>query len=271
MVTKKKKPSEVNVDECPYCTDTDFFDKVLTPTSRDISEPYPTMLRRGRHWPPPPPQKIKKLPPNVIHDGHDSILGTNLAEVVILKTPMVKRDKYRIRTVTEEDMRPEYASFKIKIIGIVSRTQPPTPRGPFFTIGLIEDKGEVLYVSYNATRITHAGSELIIDSHWTPEHGRVVRLHGFSRTTISTSPAELEIINTALKFYQGETRGAPKINDENLSAAIKKLGDKATQESVAAELGVDSSNLRRWVSKRGLRSWEDAKEIYRQYRSLFST
>lgn len=263
MVTKKKNLAE-DVTECPYCADPDFFDKVLTPTPKDIHEPAPRVLRRGRHWAAPPPQRIKKLPPNTIHDGHDSILGINYAAVVVLKTPLIMRDKYRIRTIIDQDMKPEYAGFKIQIIGIMSRTQPPMPQGPFFTIGFEGD----LYISYNAARITHAGSELILDSHWTPEHGRVVRLHGFSQK--STTPEELEIISTALKFSSGDTRGAPKVNDDNLSTAIEKLGDKATQENVAAELGVDSSTLRRWISKRGLGSWEEAKEIYRQYRSFFS-
>ncbi len=206
------------------------------------------------------------MPPNVLHDGNDSIYGKNQQEIIELHAPAIERGNYRIRTITDKDLKPEYAGFKIEMVGLMMTKEPPVPRGAFLSRGREGRNNKPLYIYYNAARITHQDSALIIEHHWAPEHERVVRMKGFER--VATTPAELEIINTALKFYQGETRGAPKLDDNMLSKAVKKFGDKATQVLVAAELNVDTSTLRRWMYKRGIESWGDAKEIYQFYRGM---
>jgi hypothetical protein len=139
------------------------------------------MRRYGNHWPKVRKPKTIKLPKNVIHDGFGSRFAIDPRQVVTLKSPEIKRGKYHIRTVIDADMTPAYAGFKIEIIGIESKTKPLMPSGAFFSMTHKGEGKDAEYVSYNAARITHRDSNIVIESHWTPEHGRIVTLRGFER------------------------------------------------------------------------------------------
>ncbi len=233
-------------NKCPYCADPDRFDEVLKPTPKDeIVATRPGIIRHGSHWAKAP--KLKKPKPMrgvtlVAHDGYGSEYGIDPETVVILTSPEIKRGKYHIRTIADKDMVHHYAGFKIESIGVESTQKTPMPRGPFMSAR----SSEKHYISFNATRITHKDSDLIIDIHWTPEHERIVTLKGFSPLGVAATPKELEIINTAMKFYRIETRGGVKINRDSLKAAFAKHGKDAPQKTIADELDVTVSALRKW-------------------------
>jgi hypothetical protein len=247
--------------KCPYCADPDFFDEVLKPTPKDeIVATRPGIIRHGSHWAKAP--RLKKPKPMrgvklIAHDGYGSEYGKDLETVVILTSPEIKRGKYHIRSVTDKDMLRHYAGFKIENIGVESTQKPQRPRGPFMSV---KHSGKH-HVSFNATRITHKDSDLIIDFHWMPEHGKIVTLRGFSPLGVAATPKELEIINIALKFYRVETRGGIKINRDSLKAAFAKHGKDAPQKTIADELDVTVSALRKWRERAGVGSWKFVSQI----------
>jgi hypothetical protein len=266
MVAKKKKQKVVDAIECPYCADPDFFDKILTPTPEDQIVTYsPGMVRHGSHWAKAPKQKKpKKIKPMrgakiIMHDGIGSPFAIDLETVIFLTSPEIKRGKFYIRTITDKDMVRHYAGFKIESIGVETAKEPLSPRGPFMSVQ--HRQSEKRDIIFNATRITHKDSSLIIDIHWTPEHKRIVTLRGFSPLGVATTPEELTIINAALKFYRVEMRGGAKINRESLKAAFAKHGKDAPPKIVADELGVTVSALRKWRARAGFGNWKHVAQI----------
>lgn len=80
--------------------------------------------------------------------------------------------------------------------------------------------------------------------------------HG-SRFLVGIAEARLLQQNATTSIGQGEarieTRGRkPKITEEKIRAAYKKLGDYAPQEKLAEQLGVDARALRDWQKARSL-------------------
>ncbi len=246
--------------KCEFCAVPDFFEKILSPTQADIPSYNPAMRRHGIHWPKVRRPKTIKLPKNVIHDGFGSRFGIDPSKVVRLKSPGIRRGKFHIRTVTDADMTPAYDGFKIEIIGIESKTRPPMPSGAFFSVTTTGEGKDASYVSYNAARITHRDSNIVIESHWTPEHGRIVTLRGFE--SVSTNPQELSIINTALKFYRREPRGGAKITEDMFRVALAKSGKDAKQKEVATALRITERGLEKWRTRQGINSWKELIERY---------
>lgn len=239
--------------KCKFCADPDFFERILTPTPTDrLISLHGAIRRYGNHWPKVRKPKTIKLPKGVTNFMSFPI---DPRQVVTLKSPEIKRGKYHIRTVIDADMTPVYAGFKIEIIGVESKTKPPMPSGAFFSVTHKGEGKDAEYVSYNAARITHRDSNVVIESHWTPEHGRIVTLRGFE--SVSTNPKELSIINTALKFYRTETRGGIKITEEKVKKAIVTLGKEATVKRVADFLNITEQGLHKWRSRPKHEDWED--------------
>ncbi len=228
---------------CPYCADPNLFDKLLAPTKGDRLEPA-HMLRRGSHW--PEPYKIKQT----IGQAKIARWGATDPRVVVsLKTPGIIRGRYHINIVTDADMIKRYAGFKVEVIGIECRTEPPAPSGPFLTrMWTVGDSGKPSnFISFNATRTTHKDSPIIVDTHWHQTHGRRVLMRGFSEPV--TTPEELAIITTALSFdKQEKKRGAPpKVDRVAVIEAIRAQGKRATQKSVAAAISAAPRTLRDWL------------------------
>jgi hypothetical protein len=202
------------------------------------------MWRVGSHWP-----KGIKPKRNIPRAKYARWGVIDPRAIVSLKTPEIVRGKYRIRTVTDDDMIKRYAGFKVQIIGVESRTEPPIPSGPFLSRRGVEDeqgkRGN--FISFDAARITHKDSPITIDIHWHPSHKRLVTVRGFSK--VVTTPDELAVITTALSFDKKEKRrGAPpKVNRAAVIAAIREQGEKATQKSVAAATGMTPHTLRDWL------------------------
>ncbi|MBA3804090.1 MAG: hypothetical protein H0X14_00015 [Acidobacteria bacterium] len=240
---------------CPYCSDPGLFDKRLAPTKGDQLD-YVNMSRRGSHWPKAKRLKIVTPAMSVMRWG---IIDPR--ESVSLKTPGVIRGKLRIKIVTDADMINRYAGFKVEIIGEESGVELPTPVGTFFSRTWTEDvKGKRQnFISFNAARITHKDSPVIVDIHWHPSHGRLVTLRGFSK--VAVTPEELSIISTALGFdNKTSTRGAPpKVDRDAIIRAIRAQGEKATQKSVAAATGLATRTLRDWLYFREGSTWENLK------------
>lgn len=244
--------------KCKFCADPDFFEGILTPTPTDrLISLHGAIRRYGNHWP-----KVRKPKTIKPPKGATNFMSfpTDPRQAVTLKSPEIKRGKYHIRTVIDADMTPAYAGFKIEIIGIESKTKPPMPSGAFFSITHKGEGKDAEYVSYNAARITHRDSNIVIESHWTPEHGRIVTLRGFE--SVSTNPQELSIINTALKFYRREPRGGAKITEDMFRVTLAKTGKDAKQKEVANALGVSERGLEKWRTRQGIISWQELVERY---------
>lgn len=240
---------------CPYCADPALLDKRLTPTKRDRAE-LVRMARRGSHW--PEPERIKVTPPaaSIARWG-----AFDPRETVALKTPGVVRGELRIKTVTGADMIKRFAGFTVQIVGVESPGEPPMPAGVFFSRTWTEDEEgrRVNFISYDAARITHAESPVVVDVHWHPSHGRLVTLRGFSK--VATTAEELSIITTALGFdIKKKKRGAPpKVDRDAIIRAIRAQGEGATQKSVAEAAGIAPRTLRDWLYFREGSTWESLK------------
>jgi hypothetical protein len=145
------------------------------------------------------------------------------------------------------------------VIGVESRSEPPMPSGVFMGRRSEEREGKPLYVSYDATRITHKDSPIIVDAHWHASHGRILTIRGFGR--VAATVEEAAIINTALSFdTKPKRRGAPpKVDREVVYEAIRAQGKKATQKSVATATGIADRTLRDWLYFREGRTWVNLK------------
>jgi hypothetical protein len=241
---------------CPYCADPNLIDKILVPPAGTLytQEPHPHLLRRGSHWPKPPKVKI-------LSDSKHRLAQWGAIDprvVVRLKTPEIVHGKYHIKTITDADMTPRYAGFQVQIIGVQSRTEPPAPLGPFFSRSQGERDGKPFYISFNAARITHKDSPIIVDTHWHPDHGRLVAVRGFAK--IVTTPEEMAIISTALRFDIKRQHGAPpKIDLKELVRVIRAQGTEAVQKDVAAAIGVSTRTIREWLYFQAGMTWESFK------------
>lgn len=239
---------------CPYCTDPDLFDKRLAPTDADQYDET-LVPRRGSHWPEPHKLKIPAIARNkkikIAQWGID-----DPADKVTLKTPEAIRGKIRVRTITDADMVARFAGFQIQVIAVETRTEPPMPSGVFLGRLSRQTTKGWFYYSFNAARITHKDSAIIIDSHWHPSHGRILTMRGFGR--VAATAEERKIIDLALSFdTKPKRRGAPpKVDTEVVIKAIREQGEKATQKSVAAATGIARNTLQNWLYFRACMTWD---------------
>jgi hypothetical protein len=246
-------------NKCPYCADPDLLDKILNPPAGTLYSAHPgaSMSRRGSHWPKPPKVKINVKRRRGVRSHRWGAVDPRL--VVRLKTPEIRYGKYHIKTITDADMTERYAGFKVEIIGVESRTEKPIPSGAFFSRVRDEKNGKPFFVSFEAARITYKDSPVIIDVHWSPDHGRIVTVRGFSKTI--TTPEEMAILSTALRFDIKQLHGAPpKIDPKELERAIRTQGARATQKSVSDVIGAAPRTLRDWLYFQVGTTWEDFKE-----------
>jgi hypothetical protein len=255
------------IPPCPYCADPARFDQRLAPAKGDEFGGDARVLRRGSHWPEPPATKGRKK-----FGGGAQFArwggGDDPRVSVLLETPEIIRGKLRIRTITGADLVERYAKFQVRVIGVESRSEPPLPSGVFFGRRLEQKAGKPLYISFDAARITHRDSPIIVDSHWHPSHGRIVTVRGFER--VAATAEELGIITTALSFdTKQKRRGAPpKIDQDVLFEVIRAQGEKATQKSVAAVTGIAVGTLRDWLYFRAGTTWENLKREVAKGRHL---
>jgi hypothetical protein len=254
--------------ECAHCSDFDHFEAALMePHGRSHAafiEVY------GKHWKWPRRIKPKKFGQQFIDPE---------AQKQIIKE---SRGIYQLITLHDSDFIPRWRGFKIEILGMQYGLNLPLPPGPLFHADdhLVNNykTGRTLF---NACRITKKASNVEIRIHWWPDredlkaalrptgndelvhgldkHGTIITIRGFQLGRASIE--DFEILEQALTLFRFlEARGRPpKITDDAIRAAIRKLGNKATQSAVAGELG---------VSDRALRKHQMALK-WREYRDRF--
>jgi len=93
-------------------------------------------------------------------------------------------------------------------------------------------------------------------THWWPSHGIKTEVWNLG------APASGDLLKKLINLFTPETRGAPKLTESDVVKAIQKLGDEATQVSVASELGVTARTVQRWAARNSLLAWEEVKERY---------
>jgi hypothetical protein len=254
--------------ECAHCSDFDHFEAAIRePVGRSHAafiEVY------GKHWKWPRRIKPKKL------GQHHIDLE---AQKQITKE---SRGTYQLITLCDSDFTRRWKGFKIEILGMAYGLNLPLPPGPLFHVDdHIVSNYKTGCTLFNACRITKDASDMDIRIHWWPDreelkaallpsgndglvrglkrHGRVITIKGFPLGRASVE--DFEILEQALTLFRFlEARGRPpKITDESIRAAVRKLGNKATQSAVARELDVSDRAIRK---HQGVLEW-------REYRSQF--
>jgi len=179
--------------------------------------------------------------------------------------------------VLEGDLFEErWRDFTVEVFGYDSSdSQPPGrgddepvyhgPPGPFlFFAYAAEIPGEydrgTRFRMFDACRITNRNSDFRLFAHWHLSHGRLIKTEGV--LNFEDPNTDIEAFKTAFDFFQRETRGAPKITENDLVKAMQTLGEDATLTSVAKELEVTRQALQFWARRGGMESWEKVKERY---------
>lgn len=230
--------------KCPYCLDPNIFEKAFAARSEGSENAY---IRRVR--------KIWRSKSD--NDG----------EVVTLKEKAVTRGAYKIITITGDDLIDQWSDFRIEILGVKFSKEPPLPPPDQF---FGESKESYyshttqrhLWWLYNILRITHSNSDVAIDVHWWPEHGRIVTIQDLPPA--GPTNTELEIINEAVKLFRVETRGrgGVKITEERMKELLADAVPSISQKDVAMMLGVTEQGLGKWRSRQGMSSWREVVSKY---------
>jgi hypothetical protein len=235
--------------ECPYCSNPDFFADWLKGRAKKIAVPLPFYRRQEKFW----KQEVRE-PKNEIATGvnargeklHTFFDGSDFEE--------------GWREFTVEVFGIEYADESL--LPLPTDTNLPSPPMPFLRFDLPTPTGVNLPPRYHlffVCRITHRDSDLSLVAHWWTTHGRLIDVRGSLSTE---SNDDLGIIKKALDFFQRETRGNPKISEEAIITALKRLGSDPTQQAVADELQVTRQALENWRAKQGLSTWKEVSERF---------
>ncbi len=184
-----------------------------------------------------------------------------------------------IRTVLDDaHFEPRWQGFAVEVFGYQAMGDPPGmaeltaqgyygPPSPFFfsevfTVEAPDDEDESLHGhrTFYAARITHKDSDLSLLVHWWPTHGRLVELRGtLPRAGVRET---LAAMYTALEFFQRETRGNAKLNDDRVKGVLHELGPDTTQVAAAEALNVSERALEKWRARRGLSTWQEVIEQF---------
>ncbi len=182
--------------------------------------------------------------------------------LVTLKKRGATRGDYKIITVTGSDLIEQWSDFTIEILGVKFDEEPPMPPSDqFFSLGKESEydcagrTSKVNWYLFSIYRITHKKSDIAIDVHWWPEHGRVITIQDLPAA--GPTNTDLEIINEALKLFRVETRGGVKITEERIKQVIAESGSSVSQKEAARMLEVTESGLEKWRARRGFSTWQE--------------
>jgi hypothetical protein len=241
--TKETATQKTLVVPCPYCSDLNIFEKAFaTPIERSETAWLPRVRNIWRAAP-------------------------DASNLIKLKEKEVIRGDYRIITVTGHDLAEQLDDFTIEILGVRFIEEPPfPPPDQFFKQG-----GEVHYdhhaktekqfwFLYNIYRVTHSKTDLVVDVHWWPEHGRIVTIQDFSAA--GASATEIQVINETLKLFRIETRGGIKITEERIRQVLAGSGPNLMQKDAARWLDVTENGLEKWRARRGISTWQEVIERF---------
>jgi hypothetical protein len=238
--------------KCPFCNRPEVFRPIdeRTPEPKD----HIAIPRVGKFWQALPNEmRGYKIVPILNESDHWRI------------------SLYKGHPGTGKYFTDKFKHFKLDLIGTDYELEPPEPVAvPFFlrqegfTLSSskpywnmeVQRPSNPYWMLFNACRISHDKSDVVINAHWWPDHGNIFSIHGFQPT--ENSNKDLLITKEAMEFFRVETRGAPKIAQANLIKAIKEEGERATQRSIAKALKISDSTLRYWLNREG-KSWGEIK------------
>ncbi len=245
IVGIEKKMKEA---ECPYCVKPNFIENATRGRATKIEVRLPFYTRQEKFW----RSDLRE---------YNATFATNVE----------KRREYLHTSFYGEDFEPRWRDFTVEVIGVEAdevifprdddRVIPGPPTPFFFFASVAPDAVTPFrYQHFFIARITHRLSSVELIVHWWPTHGRRFKMLG------SLIPEEanddISVITEAMEFFRVETRGDPKLTEGDVVKAIQKLGDEATQVSVAKELGVTARTVQRWAARNGLQTWDEVKERY---------
>ena len=239
---------------CPYCSNPNYLEAFTKGRVKEIDVQLPIWARQGKFWRQDRPKGIDRP-----------------------VTAPAKKSGNLLLMLLEGDLFEErWRDFTVEVFGYDSSdSQPPGrgddepvyhgPPGPFlFFAYAAEIPGEydrgTRFRMFDACRITNRNSDITLFAHWHPSHGRLIKIEGVLNR--EDPNADIEAFKTAFDFFQRETRGAPKITENDLVKAMQTLGEDATLTSVAKELEVTRQALQFWARRGGMESWEKVKERY---------
>ncbi len=234
--------------ECPFCSNPDFLAAATKGRATKAEVRLPFHARQEKFW----RSDLREYNTTVTADAE-------------------KRGEYLHTSFYGDDFEPRWRDFTVDVIGIEAGEpifprdddrvipSPPTPFF-FFAASAFDALTPYRYQHFFIARITHRLSSIELIVHWWPTHGRRFQMLG------SLIPEETNddtnVITEAMELFRVETRGDPKLTESDVVKAIQKLGDEATQVSVASELGVTARTVQRWAARNGLLTWEEVKERY---------
>ena len=235
-------------DACPFCENPNFLADAGRGRATKIEIRLPYYTRQEKFW------------------------RSDLREYnATVTTGVEKRGEYLHTSFYGDDFEPRWRDFTVEVLGVEADqvifprdddrviSGPPTPFF-FFTSVASDALTTVRYQHFFIARITHSLSSVELIVHWWPTHGRRFKMLG------SLIPEEanddISVITEAMEFFRVETRGDPKLTEGDVVKAIQKLGDEATQVSVAKALGVTARTVQRWAARNGLQTWDEVKERY---------
>jgi hypothetical protein len=220
---------------CPYCKNPDLLLPAKKPRGR--GELY-SVAKTGRLWDVALNRHVNYIRGPWVYDFGDHARAFFPAE----------RFAPRFRAFSVEDV-----GVKLKVLSVRrGERQAPPPKDP-----------SRHYARFWDARVVAHPSGLVMSVHsWlTPEdedgHGKLLRLTGQLLTGEAANDV-IELAQSALDIFKRETRGAPKISQGRIMAAIRKQGARATQTATAADLGVSERAIRGWLRREGM-TWPEIK------------
>ncbi len=234
--------------ECPFCSNPNFLAAATKGRATKAKVRLPFHARQEKFW------------------------RADLREYnTTVTTGAEKRGEYLHTPFYGDDFEPRWRDFTVDVIGVEANEvifprdsdrvipSPPTPFF-FFAPSAFDALTPYRYQHFFIARITHNLSNIELIVHWWPTHGR--RFKMLSSLIPEETNDDINVITEAMEFFRVETRGEPKLTESDVVKAIQKLGDEATQVSVASELGVTARTVQRWAARNGLLTWEEVKERY---------
>jgi hypothetical protein len=254
----KSKPAEVgSIPPCPYCAHPELF---KTPEDIPVDRTTALVFIKKKYW--------RKLVTRD-RDGSSRSWRVKSLPTLIYKNNTAGNNykkQWRFKIKGAKEFIKRFRDFNVEVIGLEVKGIPIMSSGPgFHRVGpghhrvndvMVPDETCLLY---SACRITHAKSEIVIDAHAWPTHKLFFAILDYPLAPTKDSHL---IIQEALEFFTVETRGRPKIIENDLIQAIGRLGRQANQMAVAKELGVTPQALRAWAKRSNLQNWKQVIERY---------
>jgi len=227
---------------CPYCANPDLFNAPSEPGGRALGRAIVNL--RGKYW-----QR-----------------SSNRQASLRSFPEFIHQDQRRFRIEGKKEFIERFQGFNVEVIGLELVIMPTMSEGPGFHQAIPagfdrmtgEERKKTPLRFYNACRITHEKTRIVLDAHAWSTHGLLLTFRHLPTAPTKETEAVLRLL---LDFFKAETRGAPKVLEYDVIKAIQKLGEKATQDAVAQELAVSDRALRDWTARHGM-NWQATKKKY---------